>query len=56
MGYNARNDEIRDNVTRVGMKKKLILSFLLFGLKQSSAQELPSYDLTYYDSARCVKM
>ena len=37
------------------MKKTLILSFLLLGLTQSSAQDLPSYDLTYYDSARCIK-
>jgi hypothetical protein len=37
------------------MKKTLILSFLLLGLRQSSAQDLPSYDLTYYDSARCIR-
>jgi hypothetical protein len=37
------------------MKKTLILSFLLLGLTQSSAQDLPSYDLTYHDSARCIK-
>jgi hypothetical protein len=38
-----------------GMKKTLILGFLLLGLTQSSAQDLPSYDLSYYDSARCIK-
>jgi hypothetical protein len=37
------------------MKKILILGFLLPGLQPLSAQPLPSYDLSYYDSAKCIK-
>jgi hypothetical protein len=38
------------------MKKTLTLSFLLIFSKQSSAQALPSYDNTYWDSPDCVKV
>ena len=37
------------------MKKILILGFLLPGLQPLSAQPLPSYDLSYYDSPDCIK-
>ena len=37
------------------MKKVLTLGFLLFGLQQLSAQTLPFYDLSYYDSSKCIK-
>jgi len=37
------------------MENILTLGFLLLGLQQSSAQTLPSYDLTYYDSPKCIK-
>jgi hypothetical protein len=37
------------------MKKILTLGFLLLGLQQLSAQTLPFYDLSYYDSPKCVK-
>jgi len=37
------------------MKKILTLGFLLLGLQQLSAQTLPFYDLTYYDSPKCIK-
>jgi len=37
------------------MKKILTLGFLLLGLQQLSAQPLPLYDLSYYDSPRCIK-
>src|SRR5262245_327633 len=42
---------------RVGvwMENILTLGFLLLGLQQSSAQTLPSYDLSYYDSPKCIK-
>jgi len=36
-------------------KKILTLGFLLFGLQQLSAQTLPFYDLSYYDSSKCIK-
>ena len=39
----------------IGMKKVLTLAFLLFGLHQLSAQTLPFYDLSYYDSSKCIK-
>ena len=37
------------------MKKILTLGFLLPGLQPLSAQPLPFYDLSYYDSAKCIK-
>jgi hypothetical protein len=37
------------------MKKILTLAFLLLGLQQLSAQTLPFYDLSYYDSPECAK-
>ena len=37
------------------MKKILTLGFLLLGLQQLSAQPLPLYDLSYYDSPKCIK-
>jgi hypothetical protein len=37
------------------MKKILTLGFLLHGLQPLSAQTLPSYDLSYYDSPECIK-
>jgi hypothetical protein len=37
------------------MKKILTLGFLLLGLQPSSAQSLPLYDLSYYDSPQCIK-
>jgi hypothetical protein len=37
------------------MKKILTLGFLLLGLQQLSAQTLPIYDLSYYDSPKCIK-
>jgi hypothetical protein len=37
------------------MKKILTLGFLLLGLQQLSAQTLPFYDLSYYDSPKCIK-
>ena len=37
------------------MKKILTLGFLLAGLQSLSAQTLPSYDLSYYDSPECIK-
>jgi hypothetical protein len=37
------------------MKKILTLGFLLLGLQQLSAQPLPLYDLSYYDSRKCIK-
>jgi len=37
------------------MKKVLTLGFLLLGLQQLSAQTLPFYDLSYYDSPKCIK-
>ena len=37
------------------MKKILTLGFLLLGLQQLSAQTLPFYDLSYYDSPMCIK-
>jgi hypothetical protein len=42
-------------VSGVRMENILTLSFLLLGLKQSSAQTLPSYDVSYYDSPKCIK-
>ena len=38
------------------MKKILTLGFLLVGSEQSSAQDLPSYDNSYWDSPDCVKV
>jgi hypothetical protein len=38
------------------MKKILTLGFLLLSLQQLSAQTLPSYDLSYYDSPKCIKV
>ena len=37
------------------MEKIFSLAFLLLGLQQLSAQALPSYDLSYYDSPKCIK-
>jgi hypothetical protein len=37
------------------MKKILTLGFLLLGLQQLSAQALPFYDHSYYDTAKCIK-
>jgi hypothetical protein len=37
------------------MKKILTLGFLLLGLQQLSAQPLPLFDLSYYDSPKCIK-
>jgi len=37
------------------MKKILTLGFLLPGLQPLSAQTLPLYDLSYYDSPECIK-
>src|SRR5262245_30804095 len=37
------------------MKKILTLGFLPLGLQQSSAQPLPLYDLSYYDSPKGIK-
>jgi len=37
------------------MKMILTLGFLLLGLQPLSAQTLPFYDLSYYDSAKCIK-
>lgn len=37
------------------MENILAFGFLLLGVQQSSAQALPSYDLSYYDSPKCVK-
>ena len=37
------------------MKKILTLGLLLLGLQPLSAQSLPLYDLSYYDSAKCIK-
>jgi hypothetical protein len=37
------------------MKKILTLGFLLLDLQQLSAQPLPLYDLSYYDSRKCIK-
>ena len=37
------------------MKKILTLAFLLLGLQPLSAQSLPDYDLSYYDSPECIK-
>jgi hypothetical protein len=42
-------------VSGVRMENILTLSFLLLGLRQSSAQTLPSYDVSYYDSPKCIK-
>jgi hypothetical protein len=38
------------------MKKILTLGFLLLGSEQLSAQALPSYDNTYWDSPDCIKV
>ena len=38
------------------MKKILTLGFLLLGSEQLSAQALPSYDNSYWDSPDCVKV
>ena len=38
------------------MKKRLALGFLLIGSEQLSAQALPSYDNSYWDSPDCVKV
>ena len=37
------------------MKKILTVGFLLIGLQPLSAQPLPIYDLSYYDSPKCIK-
>jgi hypothetical protein len=37
------------------MKTILTLGFLLLGLQQLSAQTLPFYDFSYYDSPKCIK-
>jgi hypothetical protein len=37
------------------MKKILILGFLAIGSEQLSAQALPSYDNSYWDSPDCIK-
>src|SRR5215468_7087054 len=37
------------------MKRILTLAFLLLGLQPLSAQSLPDYDLSYYDSPECIK-
>jgi hypothetical protein len=37
------------------MKKILTLGLLLRGLQPLSAQPLPFYDLSYYDSPECIK-
>ena len=37
------------------MKRILTLAFLLPGLQPLSAQSLPDYDLSYYDSPECIK-
>jgi hypothetical protein len=37
------------------MKKILTLGLLLLGLQPLSAQSLPLYDLSYYDSPKCIK-
>lgn len=37
------------------MKTILTLGFLLPGLQPLSAQTLPDYDLSYYDSPKCIK-
>jgi len=37
------------------MKRILTLGFLLSGLQPLSAQSLPDYDLSYYDSPECTK-
>ena len=37
------------------IKKILTLGFLLPGLQPLSAQTLPIYDLSYYDSPKCIK-
>jgi hypothetical protein len=38
------------------MENILTLGFLLLGLQQSSTQiTLPSYDVSYYDSPKCIK-
>ncbi len=38
------------------MKNILMLGFLLLSLEQLSAQALPSYDNSYWDSPECVKL
>ena len=38
------------------MKKILTLGLLLLGSEQLSAQALPSYDNSYWDSPDCVKV
>jgi hypothetical protein len=37
------------------MKNILTLGFVLIGLQQLAAQTLPFYDLSYYDSSKCIK-
>ncbi len=38
------------------MKTILTLGFLLLSLEQLSAQALPSYDNSHWDSSECVKL
>jgi len=42
-------------VSGVWMENVLTLSFLLLGLQRSPVQTLPSYDVSYYDSPKCIK-
>src|SRR5262245_44426104 len=37
------------------MEPIFTLGFLLLGLRHSSVQTLPSYDISYYDSPKCIK-